>query len=226
MQEEVFSYLIGGCDRNFTYFIACQKEKELAIIDPADYFPKIEEKLSSYFESGFRLSKILLTHAHPDHVISLASLREKYPETKVLAHPLEKERIRQLSQVEIDSSLKNLETIKLGQEKLKVVYTPGHQESSICFIWREKIFTGDTLFVDGCGRCDLPGGNLEKQLNSLRYLANQVPEELLVCSGHDYGRKKFSTLKEQKRTNLYLLNLEDHLFEEKIRQNWLTKRRK
>jgi len=222
----VFSYLVGGYDKNFTYFLGCQETKELAVIDPADYQEKIQEQLDSYSKEGFKLTKIFLTHAHPDHILSLSYLKDKYPRIKIFGHALDSERIKDLSKVLIDHEIQNHEIIKLGNESIEAFYTPGHQESSTCFIWREKIFTGDTLFVNGCGRCDLPGGDIKKQLDSLRYLANQVSENLLVCSGHNYGDKKFSTLGEQKQTNPYLINLVNSKFDQKAKEKWLKKRKR
>ena len=95
--------------------------------------------------------------------------------------------------------------LKIGNIHLKFLLTPGHTPDGLCIIVDDKaILTGDILFIDNCGRADLPGGNLNDLFNSLQKI-KQLSDNIIVYPGHDYGPKPFDSLKNQKKTNITLL---------------------
>ncbi|MDM7202729.1 MAG: MBL fold metallo-hydrolase, partial [Thermodesulfobacteriaceae bacterium] len=98
------------------------------------------------------------------------------------------------------------ELIKIGKKILKVIHTPGHSPGSVCF-WEEEegiLFTGDTLFVQGIGRADLPGGNYKLMMESIRKRLLILPKETKIYPGHDYGPKPTSTIEEELKFNPFL----------------------
>lgn len=223
-KEPYFEVLRGGYDRNFTYLLGCPETLELALIDCAQPWSDLQVALQKALELGFRkLTKIFLTHAHHDHILSLNTALTATG-AQVYAHAYELERLRKFCGLELSNFIRDREFLTFGKERLKAFHTPGHQPSSVCFVWRNKIFTGDTLFIGGCGRCDLPGGELKDQLDSMKFLANELPDELTVYPGHDYGSKPSDSLGEQKRHNKYLRGLKDTEITPEIEEHWLAMR--
>ncbi|HQO59125.1 MAG TPA: MBL fold metallo-hydrolase, partial [Candidatus Omnitrophota bacterium] len=96
------------------------------------------------------------------------------------------------------------ERYSLGDVTLEFRHTPGHTPGSQCFLTAGRLLTGDTLFFEGCGRCDLPGGNARRMYDSLYNVILKLPESTLIYPGHDYGDASSATLGEQKQTNPYL----------------------
>jgi glyoxylase-like metal-dependent hydrolase (beta-lactamase superfamily II) len=109
------------------------------------------------------------------------------------------------SKLEKDISVKDGQIIELGKTKLRVLYTPGHSEDSMCLVLDEKfVLTGDTLFVGTCGRIDLPGSDPSKMYHSLIDVVCQLDESLVVYPGHNYGPSETSTIGKERATNYVL----------------------
>ena len=139
---------------------------------------------------------IMNTHGHNDHI---ASNQEIVSETgaKIIAH--------ELANFTVDRYIKDRECFKIGEIEVETIHTPGHSPDSVCFIANEEvIFTGDTLFVSECGRTDLPGSINEDMHKSLVEIIRKMPDNLVVCPGHDYGPTKTSKIGNEKRNNYTL----------------------
>ena len=207
MKNYSFTVIEGGYDSNFTYLIGDPESKELAFIDCAERFEILEKHLKIAFDQGYtKLSKVFVTHGHHDHVMSLKEIKEKYNPT-IYCHMAEYERLIKQNKVEIDEFIEDRQILSLGKQELKTFHTPGHQASSICFVWQNKLFTGDTLFVGACGRHDLPGGNANELLESLKFLAttDELSGDLEVRSGHNYGFKPYTNLAYERKNNPHLI---------------------
>jgi glyoxylase-like metal-dependent hydrolase (beta-lactamase superfamily II) len=149
-------------------------EKEALVIDPGAGLKKILAELE-----GKKLNYIVLTHYHWDHILLAKKLKEKTG-AKILIHREEKDFIK----FQPDKFLEDGEEIKIGKETLKVVHTPGHTKGSICLLGENFIFTGDTIFEDGFGRTDLPGGSKEDLEKSLEKLEKIIKRGMKVYPGH------------------------------------------
>ncbi|MCP6717940.1 MAG: MBL fold metallo-hydrolase [Patescibacteria group bacterium] len=161
--------LAGNC-----YLLA--SENELIVIDPGDEAERILKEI----EQLKAIPKyIIITHCHPDHVLAMPEIK-KQTGAKVLIHEQEK----QFGNCEADGFLKEKDEIKIGNTVLKVIHTPGHTPGSICLLGDNFIFTGDTLFENGYGRTDLPGGSYEEMENSLNRLSQLLKSKMVVYPGH------------------------------------------
>lgn len=188
-----------GQMQNFAYVIGDEKAKEGAIVDPAWETDKILEIAS---KNNLKIKKILITHTDFDHIEGLKEMADITNAT-VYVHKQGKNDIKGLSANKINA-IDDGDEIDIGKIKLSVLYTPGHKPSCVCFlIGTNKLLTGDTLFVEGCGRVDMPGGNIKKQWESLQRLKN-MDESIEIYPGHDYGSMPSSTIKHEKENNPFL----------------------
>ncbi|MGE3858383.1 MAG: hydroxyacylglutathione hydrolase family protein [Nitrososphaeraceae archaeon] len=179
---------------NFTYLIIDDEEKETAIIDPSWDLEKIFELLKI---NQYKVKYIINTHSHFDHILGNDQIVE-ITKCKVIQH--------QNSKIKHDISVNDGDEITLGKTQLRVVFTPGHSNDSICLIIDSKIIiTGDTLFVGNCGRTDLPGGNPKEMYNSLFEKLSNLDDNLIIYPGHNYGYKSSSKIGEEKKNNYVLV---------------------
>lgn len=173
-------------------YIVYDDEKNAVIIDPAYNANVINKKLE---DLNLNLKKILLTHAHPDHVGALYDIVEK-DHVPVYLISEDEEMLKtnsthfgpmlgmDMKDVTPDILLKDGDEITVGEMNFKTMHTPGHTEGSCCFLLNDKdLFSGDTLFYASMGRVDLPGGNEEHMMQSLLRLAN-MDTDIRVHPGH------------------------------------------
>jgi len=147
---------------------------EALVLDPGGGFKKILKEIGEA-----KLKYIVLTHYHWDHTLSALPLSKK-TQAKILIHENEKDFIK----FKVDKFLKDGDEIKVGEITLKVIHTPGHSKGSICLLGDGFIFSGDTIFEDGYGRTDLPGGALEDLENSLKKLEKIIKPGFKIYPGH------------------------------------------
>ena len=151
-------------------------DDELLVIDPGGEPEKILEEINN---QKAKLKYIINTHCHPDHTFGNEKIR-KETSAPILIHQAERDFIK----FKADKFLKEGDEIKIGKEKLKVIHTPGHTKGSICLVGESFIFTGDTLFKDGVGRTDLPGGSEKDLEKSLEKLKKILKSGLIIYPGH------------------------------------------
>ncbi|MFH1803014.1 MAG: MBL fold metallo-hydrolase [archaeon] len=178
---------------NFSYILADETTKEAAVIDPGFEY---EKSLNKAEEQKFKITKILLTHAHFDHITDLPAIAEA-TKAEIYIHEEEPLDLKLKTHKVKDNDL-----ISLGKLKIKVIHTPGHTPGGVCFLSESKLITGDTLFCNSIGRTDLPESNHDEMLQSLKKLS-KLPDKTEIWPGHSYNGNK-STIGEQKKTNPFM----------------------
>ena len=153
----IFKQLFDTKSSTYTYIIASAKGREAIVIDPV--IEKTEEYLNLLKDLDLKLVKVLDTHIHADHVTGLNELNKRTNCTKIMGE-------KSKSEV-VDLRVKEDDVIDIDQIKLKVIYTPGHTDCSYSFLMNDRVFTGDTLLINGTGRTDFQNGNAKEQYNSL-----------------------------------------------------------
>ena len=201
--------LVGPMD-NFIYLIGSKSTREVAIIDPAW---DIDALLNHINEKDLKLASVLVTHYHPDHIgggmgghsiEGIAELLEKDP-VKIFVHKLEAEGVKKVTGVS-DTDLNIVESgdhLTIGENDIEFLHTPGHTPGSQCFKVNNNLVSGDTLFVQGCGRVDLPGSNSEDMFHSLQKLS-ALPDETILYPGHNYSAEPYESMEKVKQINTYL----------------------
>ena len=197
----------------FAYLVGCEKTGEAVVIDPAGNEEQIVKRAQ---EEGLKIVKIVNTHAHPDHTCGNFQLKELTNAPVIVhqadaaamtsPHSLEFARMLGCSSIpEPDQTVEDGDIITAGEEvALKVLSTPGHSDGCICLYTPGHVFTGDTLFVGGVGRTDLPGGSFGKMLGSIKDKILTLPDETIVWPGHHYGPAPRSTVKQERDMNEFL----------------------
>jgi sulfur dioxygenase len=200
-----FERFVDSESSTHTYLIADLVTKEAAIIDSV--IENFEVYISKLREMNFQLKYLLETHVHADHITAACELLKKFPGAQIA---MSERAGLECSYVK----LQNESELKLGSIQIKAFSTPGHTIESMCyFVNNDRIFTGDTLFINSCGRTDFQAGSAQDMFTSLQFLKN-FPNETLVFPGHDYNKRTVSTIGEQKNLNpLLALEKEDFIAE-------------
>ncbi|MEM2905898.1 MAG: MBL fold metallo-hydrolase [Candidatus Bathyarchaeia archaeon] len=180
---------VGPLETN-CYIVESPGSREALIVDPG---AEAERVLDALAAKGLVPASIVNTHCHLDHIGADENLRARTG-APILVHSQEP-----ISALRPNRLLEDGDLVKFGTSQLQVIHTPGHTPGSICLIGERLLFTGDTLFAGDVGRTDLPGGEEEALLNSLRKLLT-LDDKIRVFPGHGPS----STMGREKRLNPYL----------------------
>jgi len=187
-----------GPMQNFVYIIGCERTKEAAVVDPAWDVPSILKVIRDH---ELKVGAILLTHTHFDHINGVEELL-KATDARVFVHK------KEAAALAYSTSVKKIESgdeVKVGDQRITFIHTPGHTPGSQCFYLQDRLIAGDTLFIRGCGRCDLPGGNPEEMYQSLTGKLKKMDDHVRLYPGHNYADVPVSMMGEEKKQNPYLL---------------------
>ena len=187
----IFNQLFDTKSSTYTYIIASNKGREAIVIDPV--IENTNEYLNVLKELDLKLVKVIDTHIHADHITGLNELSKRTSCTKIMGE-------KSKSEV-IDTRVKEDDIIKIDSIELKVIYTPGHTNCSYSFLMDDKVFTGDTLLINGTGRTDFQSGSSKDQYNSIFNKLLKLPDKTMVYPAHDYNGKKFSTIENERNNN-------------------------
>lgn len=183
--------LFDPASSTYTYVLFDQLSRDALLIDPVD--EQIDRDLATLREYGLKLVWTVETHAHADHITSAGRLAE-LAGAKTAA-PLG------CGIGTAGVQLQDGDTLKFGGEVLKAMHTPGHTAGSMSFLWRDHVFTGDTLLINGCGRTDFQSGSSEALYRSLTQILFALPDDTIVWPGHDYQGRSCSSIGREKTTN-------------------------
>jgi len=204
---------------NFVYLVGDTQTRECVIVDPAY---AVNDLLQIVTNDDMKLTGVLATHYHPDHVggsmmgmniEGVAALLELQP-VPIHVNANEASWVTRTTGISDSDLVKHSGGDKLcvGNIEITFVHTPGHTPGSQCFLVEQRLVAGDTLFLEGCGRTDLPGSNPGEMYASLQTLA-KMPSDTLVCPGHQYSAMPSSNLGDVVATN--------HVFKPQTQEQWL-----
>ena len=203
-----FKQIEIGPMQNYVYLLGSTETRKAAVVDAAW---EIDTILKIAQHDEMEITHAFVTHTHPDHVgggfagmeiDGVTELLEKC-KAKVVVHKAEAEFIKGLSSSDMIKT-DNGDKVDVGGVEVQLMHTPGHTPGSQCFLVENRVVSGDTLFIDACGRVDFPGGNPEQMYYSLTQKLMTLPDDMILFPGHNYAPLKHATLGEQKKSNPYL----------------------
>ena len=187
----IFEQLFDNKSSTYTYVISSGKGREALIIDPV--IDNVEDYTNLLNKLDLKLVKVIDTHIHADHITAMNELNKRTNCSRIMGE-------KSKSEV-IDIKIKEDDEIEVENIKLRALYTPGHTDCSYSYLMNDRVFTGDTLLINGTGRTDFQNGNAYDAYNSLFNKLLKLPEKTLVYPAHDYKGKKFSSIENEKKNN-------------------------
>lgn len=206
---------------NFVYLIGDRETGESVIVDPAYDIDALLEILE---EDGMQCSGVLATHYHPDHVggsmmgYDIIGVKELLEHVSVPIHAQKEEAefITKVTGIERKDVMEHSsgDIVTVGEIKIELIHTPGHTPGSQCFLVENRLVAGDTLFLEGCGRTDLPGGDPAALYDSLHNRLSKVPDEATLFPGHLYSPEPMALMGQTRQQN--------YVFLPRSEEQWLT----
>jgi glyoxylase-like metal-dependent hydrolase (beta-lactamase superfamily II) len=193
---------------NFIYLIGDREAGEAMVVDPAYDIRGILDVLEA---DGMRLVGVLATHYHPDHVggdmmgYRISGVRELLMRRSVPIHVQADEapwvqRVTEVGETDLVTH-RSGDTVMIGAVPVELIHTPGHTPGSQCFFVDNRLVAGDTLFLEGCGRTDLPGGDPRALYESLTQRLAKVPDDAVLFPGHLYSAEPSASMGDTRRLN-------------------------
>ena len=187
----IFKQLFDNKSSTYTYIIASDKGREALIIDPV--IDHVNDYSNLLDELDLKLVKVIDTHIHADHITAMNELNKRTNCIRIMGE-------KSKSEV-IDIKIKEDDEIKIDNIKLRAIYTPGHTDCSYSYLMDDRVFTGDTLLINGTGRTDFQNGNPYDAYDSIFNKLLKLPEKTLIFPAHDYNGRKFSSIENEKKNN-------------------------
>jgi len=192
----IFRQLFEPDTFTYTYLLGCERTHRACLIDTVA--SEMDEYVRLLNELGLRLVYTLETHVHADHITAAGLLREKLG-SKSVVH-------RDAGAMCADLLVTDRVLLQMGEVEIEVRHTPGHTKGCVSYCVGDRVFTGDSLLIGGCGRTDFQGGDANALFDSIHRQLFSLPPDTLVYPGHDYQGNTVSTIKQEMAKNPRLGN--------------------
>lgn len=187
----IFKQLYEPLSSTYTYLLGCEETGQAVLIDPV--IASMERDLNAIESLGLSLAYTIDTHVHADHITSALEIRKRLG-SKIAAPASSRLPCT-------DVALTEGQPLQVGGISIAPLYTPGHTDDHHAYLVNERVFTGDALLIDGCGRTDFQNGDTDVLYDTVRNKLFSLPEETLVYPGHDYNGRYVSSIAQEKKRN-------------------------
>ncbi len=186
-----FRQLFDTVSSTYTYLLGERETNTAVLIDPVRGYDDLYKQL--LVDERFSLRYLLETHVHADHITGASALRAATGAKTAIS--------KFCGAVCADIQLQGDEELSFGNERIRVIATPGHTPGSVSYLWRDRVFTGDALLIGGCGRTDFQGGDAGMLYDSITQKLLALPDETLIYPAHDYNHRHVSCVAQERETN-------------------------
>ena len=187
----IFRQLVEPVSSTYTYLLGCETTGQAVLIDPV--VNAIDRDLEVLQSLGLRLAFTLDTHVHADHITAALQLRQRVG-SRVAAPAID-------GLPCVDVGIVESVPFQLGSIGIDPLHTPGHTDGHFAYRCADRLFSGDALLIDGCGRTDFQNGDAEVLYKSVTEKLFTLPDEMLVYPAHDYQDRRVSSIGQEKRRN-------------------------
>lgn len=201
----MFKQLFDETTSTFTYLIADDQSKSALLIDPVH--EQFERDRALLADLGLTLKYVLETHVHADHITGGGRLRHELGAQFIVG--------KGTGLTCADRLIADGETLTMDSITLQAIATPGHTDGCTSYRWADRLFTGDTILINACGRTDFQQGSAENLYRSIHHLL-AFSDETLIYPGHDYNGHRVSCVGQEKNLNPYIAGLDLAAFTEKM----------
>jgi sulfur dioxygenase len=190
----IFRQLFEPISSTYTYLIGCEDTGQAILVDPV--INAIERDLAEIQKLGLQLAYTVDTHIHADHITSALELKKKVG-SKIATPAMEGLECT-------DVAIEEGRLFQVGSIRLDPMHTPGHTDGHFAYVFQDRIFTGDALLIEGCGRTDFQNGDADTLYRSVKDKLFALPDDYLVYPAHDYQQRRVSTIAQEKDRNARL----------------------
>lgn len=187
----IFRQLFEDISSTYTYLLGCEETGQAILIDPV--INSMDRDLKEIQKLGLTLAYTLDTHIHADHITSALELRKKVG-SKIAAPAIDN---LPCTEVGIEEG----KPFQVGSITIDPLHTPGHTDGHFAYLFGDRVFTGDALLIDGCGRTDFQNGDTDALYKSVTEKLFTLPEDYLIYPGHDYQERRVSSVAQEKARN-------------------------
>jgi len=187
----IFRQLFEPLSSTYTYLLGCEQTGQAVLIDPV--IVAIDRDLAEVKRLGLRLAYTLETHIHADHITAALELKHKAG-SKIAAPAVDRLPC-------CDFGIEEGKPFQVGGIALRPLHTPGHTDGHFAYLLGDRVFTGDALLIEGCGRTDFQNGDVNALYKSVREKLFSLPDDVLVYPAHDYKDRHVSSIAQEKKRN-------------------------
>lgn len=187
----IFRQLFEPLSSTYTYLLGCEDTGQAVLVDPV--INSMERDLAEIHALGLTLAFTLDTHIHADHITSARELKQKTG-SKIAAPAIDRLPCT-------DIGIEEGNPFRLGSLALQPLHTPGHTDGHCAYVLENRVFSGDALLIDGCGRTDFQNGDADTLYKSVTEKLFTLPDDMLVYPAHDYQYRRVSTIAQEKSRN-------------------------
>ena len=187
----IFRQLFEPLSSTYTYLLGCETTGRAVLIDPV--INAIDRDLAALQELGLTLAWTLDTHIHADHITGALHLKQRVG-SKIAAPAIERLPC-------VDHGVIEGEPLRVGGLSIDCLHTPGHTDGHFSYVLADRVFSGDALLIDGCGRTDFQNGDARTLYESVTHKLFALPDESLVYPAHDYAGRRVSSIGQEKARN-------------------------
>lgn len=192
----IFHQLFEPLSSTYTYLLGCEETGQAVLIDPV--ITSIDRDLVEVKRLGLNLIYTIETHIHADHITAALELKKKVG-SKIAAPAFDQRPCT-------DLGIEEGKPLRIGNVTLHPLHTPGHTDGHFAYLCNDRVFTGDALLIEGCGRTDFQNGNVDALFRSIKEKLFSLPDDCLVYPAHDYNGRWVSSIAQEKKRNPRLGN--------------------